>query len=142
MAESINTLFVMPRGNVYYILNFSKVTSCSLCFLSLFTHFINFVRTIVCMGLCFTKNLNPPLQIQPQPQALVTLCRVKKMLAMYLMVFQVHSEHFFYSTQAPVIQPQESEVLSIIKYRGTSKIAGKLKKQFPSDLRGAPIPYY
>ena len=34
---------------------------------------------------------------------------------------------------------QESEVLSIIRYRGTSKIAGQL---LPSDLRGAPIPYY
>ena len=39
-------------------------------------------------------------------------------------------------------ESQESEVLSIIKYRGTSKIAGQLYKKLPSDLRGAPIPYY
>ena len=33
------------------------------------------------------------------------------------------------------IQPQESEVLSIIRYRGTSKIAGQLQKNTRSAIR-------
>jgi hypothetical protein len=45
-----------------------------------------------------------------------------------------------------IVSAQESEVLSIIRYRAPRRSLGNYEKTcflyLPSDLRGAPIPYY